>query len=113
MSDAGPASEPPLPQHPCHLLYSNPLSLANTPTPLQCHLPNETSTDTPSMPPECARFRDHHHQPRPFRPCHSHAIRQPRLIAAHLKLSAPATKNLQKRLKRRLRQFLQQSSRAV
>jgi hypothetical protein len=81
--------------------------------PLQALLHKETSQETQSVQSEFGRFLGHDRLLRSLLACHSNGIRQPRLVAKQLKLSVAATKNLQKRLKRRLRQFFEQSSRAV
>jgi hypothetical protein len=81
--------------------------------PLQALLQKETSQEIQSVQSEFGRFLGHDHLLRSLLACQMNGIRQPRLLARQLKLSVPATKNLQKRLKRRLRQFLEQSCRAV
>src|SRR5205814_1800502 len=79
--------------------------------PLQALICKETSQEAQSLQTEFNRFLGQDHRLRSLLRCYTKGIRQPRLLAPKLKLSLSAT--IQKRLKRRLRQFLQQSSRAV
>ena len=69
----------------------------------------ETDAEFEALQSQFIRFLGRERHLKSLYTCYSNGIWQPRRIADSLHLSVPVTKNLQKRLKRRLRQFLEQS----
>ena len=92
--------------HVCRLVETIPGLGAN---PLDNLLSTETTTEHETLEIRFDRFLGQEQRLKSLFTCYANGIWQPRLVAPRLNLSLTATKNLQKRLKRRFQKFLEQS----